>query len=88
MAMCSLGVMYANGTGVDQNDVEAVRWSRSGAEAGDAHAMFNLGLMYANGRGVDQSLIEAVRWCQASAALGHAEARQWLKSKGSSEVEE
>ena len=88
MAMCSLGVMYANGTGVDQNDVEAVRWSRSGAEAGDAHAMFNLGLMYANGRGVDQSLVEAVRWCQASAALGHAEARQWLKSKGSSEVEE
>jgi TPR repeat protein len=48
--------------------------------------MFNLGLMYANGRGVEQSLIEAVRWCQASAALGHAEARQWLKSKGVSEV--
>ena len=31
-----LGVMYANGEGVPQNDVEAVKWYRLAAEQGGA----------------------------------------------------
>ncbi|WP_314879189.1 tetratricopeptide repeat protein, partial [Haemophilus parahaemolyticus] len=50
----NLGVMYAKGRGVKQDDVEAVKWYRQAAEQGDAEAQFNLGVMYAKGRGVKQ----------------------------------
>ena len=86
-AMYSLGWMYGNGRGVDRSDVEAVRWNRAAAEAGNTSGMYNLGVMCATGRGVEQSDVEAIRWWRAAAALGHAKARQWLKSKGVSEIE-
>src|SRR5262249_35048442 len=38
-------------TGVRQDDAEAVRWLRRGADAGDARAMSNLGFMYQIGHG-------------------------------------
>ena len=37
-AQHSLGVMYAAGRGVPQDDAEAVRWYRLAAEQGDARA--------------------------------------------------
>ena len=37
-AQRNLGVMYANGRGVPQNDQEAVTWYRKAAEQGDAQA--------------------------------------------------
>ena len=86
-AMFNLAKMYEYGRRVEQSDVEAVRWYRASAEAGNANAMFTLGWMYGSGLGVEQSDVEAVRWCRAAAALGHAQARQWLKSKGVSEIE-
>ena len=41
-----LGVMYRDGQGVAQDDVEAVRLWRLAAEQGDADAEFNLGMMH------------------------------------------
>ncbi len=73
-AMFNLGVMYANGSGVEQSDVEAVRWYRAGAEAGDSDAMFYLGVMYEDGSGVEQSDVEAVRWYRAGAEAGNTSA--------------
>ena len=57
-----LGVMYAHGKGVAQDDVEAVKWYRKAAEEGIASAQFNLSVMYDNGRGVVQNDEEAVKW--------------------------
>ena len=51
-AQNNLGVMYANGEGVPEDDAEAVRWYRLAADQGDADAQYNLGVMYANGEGV------------------------------------
>ena len=48
-AQYNLGVMYANGRGVRQDDAQAVQWYRKAAEQGDAEAQFNLGVMYADG---------------------------------------
>ena len=45
-----LGLMYANGEGVVEDDAEAVRWYRLAADQGLADAQVFLGLMYANGR--------------------------------------
>jgi len=50
-----LGVMYATGEGVPENDAEAVKWYRLAAEQGDARAQFNLGVMYDNGKGVPEN---------------------------------
>ena len=67
-----LGVMYATGRGVPQDDAEAVRWYRLAAEQGQALAQYNLGVMYANGRGIPQDDVEAVRWWRLAAEQGHA----------------
>ena len=59
-------------TGVRQDDAEAVRWLRRGADAGDARAMSNLAFMYQIGHGVQQSDEEAVRWYRKGAEAGYA----------------
>ncbi|HHF4137034.1 TPA: tetratricopeptide repeat protein, partial [Haemophilus influenzae] len=48
-AQFNLGVMYAKGQGVKQDDFEAVKWFRKAAEQGYAEAKFNLGHMYSKG---------------------------------------
>ncbi|MFP6573488.1 MAG: tetratricopeptide repeat protein, partial [Vicinamibacterales bacterium] len=50
-AQCQLGLRYANGIGVTQNYVEAVRWYRLAAEQGHAGGQNALAGMYAAGRG-------------------------------------
>ena len=64
-AQFNLGIMYANGRGVPENDAEAVKWYRKAADGvsyrrlssrisrssqGYVKAQYNLGFMYANGR--------------------------------------
>ena len=44
--------LYANGSGVPQNDAMAVKWFQIAAEQGDAYAKNNLEIMYSYGRGV------------------------------------
>ena len=74
-AQYNLGVMYEQGQGVAQNNVEAVRWYRKAADQGHAQAQFNLGCMYAEGQGVAQSDVEAVRWYRKAADQGYAQAQ-------------
>ena len=50
IAQYNLGVMYATGEGVSQDDKEAVKWLRLAAEQGYSIAQYNLGVMYAEGR--------------------------------------
>ena len=69
-AQYNLGVMYAAGEGVPQDDVEAVRWYRLAAEQGDVDAHLALGLVYAAGEGVPQDDVEAVRWYRLAAEQG------------------
>ncbi len=48
-AQLQLGLAYRTGTGVEQNDAEAVRWLRFAAEQGNAEAAYNLGYIYETG---------------------------------------
>ena len=66
-AQFKLGMMYATGWGVEQDDAEAVKWWRLAAEQGDSAAQFNLGLMYGAGRGVPRDDIEAIKWYHRAA---------------------
>ena len=62
-----LGVMYAKGQGVPQDDAEAAKWYRKAAEQGYADAQDNLGIMYAKGQGVPQDDAEAAKWWRKAA---------------------
>jgi uncharacterized protein len=75
MAQASLGVMYANGQGVQQDDHQAAKWYRKAAEQGMARAQFNVGVMYDKGQGGPQIDQEAVRWYRKAADQGHAKAQ-------------
>ena len=54
-AQAVLGASYANGLGVEKDDVVAAQLYQSAAEQGVAMAQFNLGVIYSEGRGVAQS---------------------------------
>ncbi len=71
----SLGWMYATGSGVPQDFVKAVKWSRLAAEQGDAYAQYNLGVMYDFSLGVSQDPVEALMWYRLAAEQGYAEAQ-------------
>ena len=75
-AQFNLGVMYANGRGVLQDDFEAVHWYRRAADQGLAGAQFNLGVMYANGRGVLQDYVQAHMWFNLGASRSTGEERE------------
>ncbi|MGY8790049.1 MAG: tetratricopeptide repeat protein [Pseudomonadales bacterium] len=67
-AQNNLGLMYANGEGVPENDVEAVKLYRLAAEQGYAPAQNNLGVMYEKGEGAatdckEASLLFKERFC-------------------------
>ena len=50
-AQYNLGLMYVNGRGVAQDDVEAVAWYRRAAEQGIAEAQYWLGYIFARSAG-------------------------------------
>ena len=69
-AQYNLGVAYANGDGVLQDDAEAARWYRLAADQGYPAAQFNLGMAYANGWGVPRDLINGYMWVNLSVMRG------------------
>jgi hypothetical protein len=50
-AAINLGVMYAEGLGVQKDAVEALRWLGPAALAGEPNAQMHLGVMFAEGIG-------------------------------------
>jgi hypothetical protein len=66
----NLGVMYARGEGVPEDDAKAVHWYRKAAEQGSAKAHISLGLMYYKGEGVPEDFVRAYAWTSIAAAQG------------------
>ena len=70
-AQFNLGVIYDDGRGVLEDDVEAVRWYRLAAEQGLAEAQWGLGFKYDSGWGVPEDPAEAVQWYRLAAEQGY-----------------
>ena len=70
-AQFNLGMMYDNGQGVKQDDVQAVKWYRQAAEQGYAKAQYNLGVKYYQGEGVRQDKGQAKEWFGKACDNGH-----------------
>ena len=67
-AQLSLGMLYAYGRGVPQDDAQAAAWFRKAADQGLAAAQRRLGAMYVLGQGVPQDDVEAHRWLNLAAS--------------------
>ncbi|BBF13007.1 hypothetical protein NTHiID20_04930 [Haemophilus influenzae] len=73
-AQLMLGSMYANGLGVKQDDVEAVKWYRKAADQGVANAQAMLGFLYFLGkRGVQVNKSLAKEWFGKACDNGYQE---------------
>ena len=77
-AQHALGLMYAHGLGVQEDDAKAVTWFRQAAEQDHGFAQYALGLMYARGEGVPEDDTEAVTWYRKAAEQGHGFAQYAL----------
>lgn len=62
VAQYNMGIMYAQGHGVEQDKAQAVAWFRKAAEQELAQAQSIMGTVYARGMGVEQDFAEAARW--------------------------
>jgi uncharacterized protein len=69
-AQFGLGVLYANGKGVAEDDKQAVKLYRKAAKQGLAQAQFNLGVLYANGQGVVKDNVYAHMWLSIAETNG------------------
>lgn len=77
-AQVNLGWMYDTGSGVPEDDDQAVVWFRLAANQGDSVAQSYLGLMYFKGRGVPKDYKKAANWFGRAADQGDAVAQSNL----------
>jgi uncharacterized protein len=61
-AQLKLGMLYAQGQDLPQDNEQAVKWYRLAAEQGNSEAQYILGMMYLKGLGVLSSEQEAMKW--------------------------
>src|SRR5256885_725545 len=66
---------YANGIGVENDEVKAFEWYKKSAEQGFSNAQCNLGVCYANGIGVKKDEVKAFEWYKKSAEQGFSNAQ-------------
>lgn len=84
-SMNVLGVMYAKGQGVQQDDAEAVKWYGMAAELGEPYAQSNLAFAYLKGLGVRQEYGQAAQWYRKAAEQGHSPSQNnlgWMYENG------
>jgi putative methionine-R-sulfoxide reductase with GAF domain len=70
IAQYALGMRYASGEGVKQDDKAAATWFIKAAENGNVKAQAALGTRYWGGRGVPPSLTQAYFWTVLARAAG------------------
>ena len=77
-AQLQLGMRYATGDGVVQNEKEAAKWFERAARQGLPEAQYEYGLALLQGRGVVQDYQAAFKWIEKPALRGHAKAQYSL----------
>ena len=77
-AQLQLGLRYAEGDGVIQNDKEATKWFALAAKQGLTEAQYHYGLALLEGRGVVQDYKAAFSWIEKPARRGYAMAQYSL----------
>lgn len=78
LAQRTLGMIYLSGYGTFRTEVQAEKWIRKAALAGDAQAQFTLGTMYLHGVGVTKIEKTAAEWILKAAEQRHLEAQETI----------
>ena len=76
----SIGVMYANGDGVEMDLAKAMEYFQLSADLDDAKAYSSIGTLYMYGLGVEQDTVKAAEYYQKAGELGFADAYSILAS--------
>ena len=71
-AQNNLGFLYAKGSGVPQDYVQAAKWYEKAAAQGNAESQTRLGVLYDGGKGVPQDYAKARQWYEKAATQGDA----------------
>jgi TPR repeat protein len=74
-AQFGLGMMYANGFGVEMNDGKALHWFKEAAAQDYAEAQYRIGVMHQNGWGVPMDDETAADWYMEAAKQGYTDAQ-------------
>ena len=78
-AECMVGLCYAFGKGVNQNDQKALEYFKKAANKDIAEAYYNLGWFNENGKGgLPADVEEAKKWYQKAADKEHGLAKEAL----------
>ena len=74
VAQGMLGLLYAQGQGVDQDFEASVALFAAAAAQGDADGQYYLGYSYLEGSGIENDPVTALAWFIQAAARGHGQA--------------
>ena len=77
-AQVNLGLIYAQGQGVEKNIDEAMKWFRMAAEQGEPTAQHCLGMIFEEGRDVAPDYAKAAKWYFRAADQGMVWAQRHL----------
>ena len=75
VAQYKLGVMYACGLGVQEDDAQAALWYKKAAEKGYVDAQYMLGQIYSKGKGAQKNDASAIAWYSKAAEQGDLNAQ-------------
>ncbi len=78
VAQSNLAMMYAEGTGVTQDNAQAFKWYQKSAQQGYATAQFQIGLFYFVGKEVKQDYNKALEWLKKAAEQKNTDAEYYL----------
>ena len=70
-ALSNLGLRYAKGDGIEQDEARAVKLFERAALQGNSFAENNVGYMYLNGKGVETDLEKGMYWLYKAANNGY-----------------
>jgi len=78
-AQFNLGLIYANGRGVDPDVATAAGWYERAARQGFARAQYNLASLYDAGDGIPRDPLLTYVWFKLAAGQKHSDARKRRK---------
>ena len=81
-AMCTLGKLYAEGKGVDNNIQKSYEYYSLAAQKEHPQAQYQLGMCFLAGKGVSSDVQQAQQWIEKAAQNDYPEALEILKRMG------
>ena len=81
-AMCTLGKLYAEGKGVDNDIQKSYEYYRQAAQKEHPQAQYQLGMCFLAGKGVSTDVQQAQQWIEKAAQNDYPEALEILKRMG------